>query len=152
MLDTRCLSRKGSLSCHTYCDMGLWLLQSHSKDRHPRHKVGFESPTHGSCDLCVRCSRHCATRLTLSAKHSVLKSWDGFIFSFAYEVSPPPPSKKWRKAASLCVVHDAKFLSWGGGGGGWWLHYEKKPIKLIYSLFDNQKRQCYVIKWFVSAL
>ena len=149
MLDTRCLSRKGSLSCHTYCDMGLWLLQSHSKDRHPRHKVGFESPTHGSCDLCVRCSRHCATRLTLSAKHSVLKSWDGFIFSFAYEVSPPP----FQKMTESCIIVRSAWCKVSiRGGGGWWLHYEKKPTKLIYSLFDNQKPQCYVIKWFVSAL
>ena len=37
------------------------------------------------------------------------------FFRSLMKYHPPPLSKKWRKAASLCVVHDAKFLSWGGG-------------------------------------
>jgi hypothetical protein len=57
----RLLSREGSLSCHTYCDIGPRFIRSHPKDRHPRPTVGFEPPTQESSDHCARHSNHCAT-------------------------------------------------------------------------------------------
>jgi hypothetical protein len=59
------LSREGSLSCHTYCDMGPRFIRSHPKDRHLRPTVGFESSTQGSSYYCARRSNHCATQATI---------------------------------------------------------------------------------------
>ena len=36
------LSREGSLSCHTCCDMGPRFILSYPKDRHPRPTEGFD--------------------------------------------------------------------------------------------------------------
>jgi hypothetical protein len=38
-------SNEGSFSCHTYCDTGPRFIWSHTKDRHPRPTVGFETGT-----------------------------------------------------------------------------------------------------------
>ena len=68
------LSREGSLSFHTYCDMGpRFILRFHPKDRHPRPTVGFEPPTQGSSDPWARRSNHCAKRAAWS--HNMLKDY-----------------------------------------------------------------------------
>jgi hypothetical protein len=77
------VSREGSSSCHTYCNMGPWFIRSHPKDRHPSPTVGFEPPTQGSSDLCARRSNHCAFRaVDISLKIFFSRLLSKTIFNF----------------------------------------------------------------------